>query len=662
MTESLYTAYSNRIAFRVIVQVVILGRMRYPRLENRREQTVRWRSHMPGLIVCSWSADKVERARPLFETARTSFGCLQGVECTSEAAGPTYRLARFADEKSPHRDLMKSKDEQLVVAVAGWCFHPARPYHSWPSIVEELSAKHPGDRESILDRLQGQYAVAIADRKTGEVVVSGDQLGAFPLYTMEQDGIAWASTSAIVLAYAVRPRLDLGSLRALFMDDSIRSPRSVFEGIRRSPFGERHYLRDGKIRTRRVWSPFRDTVRRKLSDAVDEGIDLIEKSCQQMEEAWPRWVSDLTSGLDTRLLVAVAAKRRQTVHTTVNGSPQDVDVVIARRIAEKLRWPILHIESPEDWGHKRWAFFQRGVALADGEKPGQAIDRTIRAKTILRESYDAATGGSGGEFFRDFLWQQDLPRIGKTSEVNIPRLVRYMFTFHSKPDMNLFRSDWRTQYKEDLVHSIRAIMDLAPDALNTAKLDAIYLWKVSGHNGRYGGAAFPVIASPYPLLTADVVEYATTLSWKFRLRSNFVRYVVTRAHPELASMPTWHGGGARPITLGHPLPYAHYHINLGAKLVRKIGRLATKSSFFAPPTARHALAVWDTDFVDVLAREGFLEVENLITKDLYNKKYLREFMRQATREGFKSFGQLYTIVSVELICRLCDIVPEGQSF
>jgi hypothetical protein len=237
-----------------------------------------------------------------------------------------------------------------------------------------------------------------------------------------------------------------------------------------------------------------------------------------------------------------------------------------------------------------------------------------------------------------------------------------MFTFHSKPDMNLFRSDWRAQYKEDQIRAVRDIIDLEPDALNTAKLDAIFLWRATGHNGRYGGALFPVIASPYPLFTANVVEYGYTLPWKFRLRGNFERHLITRAYPEIASLPTWHGGAARPITIRHPLQYAHYHANLGAKLFRKIGRLATKSTFFAPPTARHTLSAWDTDFVKVLGREGFLDVENLTTRELYNTEYLREFLKRSAREDFKGFGQLYTIISIELVCRLCGIVPDGESF
>jgi len=617
---------------------------------------------MPGLIACSWSVDTQDRALSLFEKTRAGYGRLQGLECSSEESGPGWRVARFAGQKSPHPVVMRSRGEELSVGVGGWCFHPGRPYNSWPAIVDELSTASPNGRENILDRLQGQFAVAVADRKEGEIVVSGDQLGAYPFYTMEKDGIAWASTSAIVLAYAVRPKLDLVALRALFMDESVRSPGSAFEGIRRSYVGERHTLKNGRLQTRTVWSPFRETVAWKRSDAVDYGIGLIAESCRRMEEAWPRWVSDLTSGLDTRLLLAVAARGRKVLDTTVNGSSQDLDVIIARRIAERYGWPLLHIESPGDWGETRWAFFQRGVALVDGEKPGHAIDRTIRAKEILRESYDAAIGGAGGEFFRDYLWQQEPTTTGKTSEVNVRRLVRLMFTAHSHPDMNLFRSDWRGQYNEDQIRRVREIIDVEPDALNTAKLDAVFLWRGNGHNGRYGGAIFPVIAAPFPLLTAKITEHGFSIPWRFKLKTNFERHLITRAHPDLASVPTWYGGAARPITLRHPLQYAQFHFNLATKMYRKIGRLLTKSASFAAPTARHTLAAWDTDFVKILGGEGFLDAGNLVTRDLYNTEYLAVFLKQANREGFKSFGQLYTIVSIELVCRLCGIVPDGESF
>ncbi len=618
---------------------------------------------MPGLLVCSWSRGGAERVGPLFERASAAFGRFQGLECTAEESGPHYRIARFAGAKSPHPHLIESVDKRLALAVAGWCFRPGNRLDEWPSVVADIAAAGDGGLDRVLGRLQGQFVAAVAGRADGRIDLAGDQLGAYPLYTIERDGIAWASTSAMTLAYALRPPLDLEALRALFMDDAIRSPRSAFEGIRRSRFGERHRLQDGRIETRRAWSPFPEAApHRKFDAAVDEGIGLLQESARRMDESWPRWVSDLTSGLDSRLLAAVTASGRERLHVTVNGSPMDLDVVMARRIAEKFRWPLLHNEPPSDWGRKRWAFFQRGVALADGEKSGSSIDGTVWAKEILRGSYDAATGGHGGELLRDFLWQQDYPRIGKTTEVNARRLVRMMFTFSSKPDMSLFRRDWRPAYEDDLVRAIEEIDGMAPDALNHVKLDAIYLWRISGHYGRYGGSTFPVIASPLPLMTGDIVAYSAALPCGYRVRGRLVRHLITRLHPGLASMPTWHGGTAEPLTLHRPVPYAKYYYNLGAKVFRKAGRMVFKSAVFAPPTARHTLPSFNTDFVDVLDREGFLAAENLVSRRLYDNAYLEKFLRSAKADGFKSFGQLYAIVSIELVCRLCEIDPGDRPF
>jgi hypothetical protein len=618
---------------------------------------------VPGLLVCSWSPAGVERVGPLFERARAAFSRFQGLERTAEESGPGYRIARFAGAKSPHPRPIESVDKRLAVAVAGWCFRPGTALADWAAVVAELAAAFDRDIDRVLDRLQGQFAAAMARREDGAIEVSGDQLGAYPLYTADREGIAWASTSALALAYALRPPLDLAALRALFMEDAIRSPGSAFEGIRRTRFGERHRLEEGRIDTRRVWSPFPAAgASRTFDAAVDETIGLLEESGERMVESWPRWVSDLTSGLDSRLLAAVMTGGGGTLHATVNGSAMDLDVAVARRIAEKFRWPLLHNEPPADWGRKRWPFFQRGVALADGEKSGSALDGTVWAKDILRGSYDAATGGHGGELLRDFLWQQDYPRIGRTTEVNARRLVRLMFTFSSKPDMNLFRCDWRRAYEDDIVRSVEEIIGMAPDALNHVKLDAVYLWRLSGHYGRYGGSTFPVIASPMPLVTGDIYTHAAGLPCGYRIRGRLVRHVITRSHPRLASMPTWHGGTAEPLTILRPVPYAKYYYNLGAKVFRKAGRMVFKSAAFVPPTARHTLPSFHTDFVSALDREGFLAAENLVTRRLYDGAYLEEFLARAKTDGFRSFGQLYAIVSIELVCRLCGIDPGDRSF
>src|SRR5207249_5762232 len=135
------------------------------------------------------------------------------------------------------------------------------------------------------------------DRRDGRLVAAPDQLGLFPVYVAEDDGVVWVATSALPLATALGARLDVEALRALFMDSAIRSPRSAFAGIRRASFGERVTITAGRARTARRWLPYRAArAYRRIEDAADEGGGLLRATARQVRAAWPAWVADLTSG------------------------------------------------------------------------------------------------------------------------------------------------------------------------------------------------------------------------------------------------------------------------------------------------------------------------------------------------------------------------------
>src|SRR5581483_2242276 len=154
-----------------------------------------------------------------------------------------------------------------------------------------------------------------------------------------------------------------------------------FAGIRRVALGERVVLEDGRLRVARAWSPYRpERAYRRIEDAADDGAALLRDVCARLRSTWPRLVADLTSGLDSRLVVAALATGDAPVAVTVNGPPDNVDVAVARDIATRFGWPLRHHALPADWGGRRWPLFVRGVALAEGELPGHAVDGTLDAK------------------------------------------------------------------------------------------------------------------------------------------------------------------------------------------------------------------------------------------------------------------------------------------
>src|SRR5204863_534919 len=128
----------------------------------------------------------------------------------------------------------------------------------------------------------------------------------------------------------------------------------------------------------------------EAADAADEGGGLLRATARQVRAAWPAWVADLTSGLDSRLVVAALAEPGAPVHVTVNGPDDHLDVAIARLIADRFGWSLEHVSLPPDWGERRRALFEDGVALADGELGGHAIDGTLYAKRRLASRFAAS--------------------------------------------------------------------------------------------------------------------------------------------------------------------------------------------------------------------------------------------------------------------------------
>jgi hypothetical protein len=284
----------------------------------------------------------------------------------------------------------------------------------------------------------------------------------------------------------------------------------------------------------------------------------------------------------------------------------------------------------------------------------------VYAKRSLSGAFEASIGGHFGELFRDFFWQQEFMRVGRTSRLDIARVLKYRFFFSSRPEMRLFSSDWREQYKLDQISTVQQIIDGAPDALNTSKLDAVVIWKESGHAGRWTSAMAPIIASPAPLATRALIEFTISVPWKFRIHGNLMREMIARLAPDLASVPTWYGGSALPISFGNPREYSKYTVGKAKKFVRKVGQLTIGHPIFPDPAARTSPPQWNADLVRQLKNEGFLQVNNLRSASLYHLPGLRQLLQEAERPGFANAASLFTVISIELVCRLCDLRPSTE--
>src|SRR5438046_9875783 len=111
--------------------------------------------------------------------------------------------------------------------------------------------------ERMLERLNGQFAFALYDRRAGSVFLARDRFGILPLYYTERDGdLYFASEVKGLLATGeVERALDPEGLDEVFTFWAARPPRTPFRGIRALEPGPWARWRDGVLSVRRYDAP-----------------------------------------------------------------------------------------------------------------------------------------------------------------------------------------------------------------------------------------------------------------------------------------------------------------------------------------------------------------------------------------------------------------------
>jgi len=106
-----------------------------------------------------------------------------------------------------------------------------------------------------LQRLNGQFALAIWDTVQQNLFLARDRVGIRPLFYTAQDNrlVFGSEVKAIFASGEVKAAIDPGALREVFTYWSVQTPNTIFEGIHELPPG--HYLlaEDGQVSLHSYW-------------------------------------------------------------------------------------------------------------------------------------------------------------------------------------------------------------------------------------------------------------------------------------------------------------------------------------------------------------------------------------------------------------------------
>ena len=161
-----------------------------------------------------------------------------------------------------------------------------------------------------LQQLNGQFALAIWDKKEQSLFLARDRVGIRPLfYTLAAGKLIFASEIKAILAHPqTQAEIDPVSLHQVFTFWSPLTPRSIFKGIMALPPGHYAKIQRGKVTIEPYWEldfPAAPVKKGALADAVEELKTLLVDATQIRLRADVPVGAYLSGGIDSSVIAAI---------------------------------------------------------------------------------------------------------------------------------------------------------------------------------------------------------------------------------------------------------------------------------------------------------------------------------------------------------------------
>lgn len=173
--------------------------------------------------------------------------------------------------------------------------------------------------EQSFRRLQGMFAFALYDKKSGACFLARDRMGEKPLYyTVARETLVFASEPKALFKHPlVSRRLNPSAVASYLTYDAILTPESIFTGVHKLEAAHYAMFAKGKLTTHAYWKP-----PQKVDDDMREEDALARLDAALQKSVALQMVADvpvgvfLSGGLDSSTIAYYATRaRKEPVHT-----------------------------------------------------------------------------------------------------------------------------------------------------------------------------------------------------------------------------------------------------------------------------------------------------------------------------------------------------------
>jgi hypothetical protein len=428
------------------------------------------------------------------------------------------------------------------------------------SVVAALDADSVDPLLGAARQLRGSFVLSICETRSGRHVVVTDPGSMLDAYVVG----AQIGTSYVQLAEETGATLaDVdGPAAAEFLDlGQVYEGRTTLRRIRRLLPGCAYELHEGTDPVAH------DLGLPRIDAGPDEGFTpqrFFGDLAASLSGA--RVSVDLSGGSDSRLVAAMLAGSLE-MECAVSGTAGARDIAIASQVARALRCPLyvtVHDASDVD------SVAQELFETSDAQSDMLAFHRQRQLATGRAERQVAiASGGAGGELYKDFWWLQDFPRYRRRT-ANLERLFDLRFRPIAFPAELL--GPRLAPHAGEVRPRVLAAMRERVMPINTQTYDRIYyemkMRTVAAHAISMNDCYVPYFA---PLLDPAMVRLGYALPRRDRTFGRFHRRLITAASPAAARLPSTEGGMTLSSTAWDELRDA------GAWAADKLQRLISKA-------------------------------------------------------------------------------------
>lgn len=277
----------------------------------------------------------------------------------------------------------------------------------------------------MVHHLNGMYAFAIHDRRTGETFIARDRCGQKPLYYYQRNGkfIFASEVKALLECPWVERAANLNAIDPYLGIRNVPEPETMFAGVFILPAAHTLTLsRHGDIRIERYWSvPLKtDGIYRSDDDYLEELETAFHQAVKLTLRSDVPVASYLSAGVDSSLITAAARTATSNLHTFSIGFNSPIDETKDAAQTARLLGTTHHEihMTPDDFERLPRVIWQMDRPVGDA-----LIIAFDRLAAHCAQDFKVVLGGEGAdEMFGGYQFHKIIPLVERYSRL-VPGFV-----------------------------------------------------------------------------------------------------------------------------------------------------------------------------------------------------------------------------------------------